>query len=151
MAEQVGTVLPDQDLPQGEEGRHVCLVRQLWVILCPAAPAQRPAERAASVLVPSLCPAVAHHPQAHAVLSERPHEVSAVGQQSVQVERLAVRLVEQDLVSEAKLSAHLAEPCKAVSVPGIHLFSKFFRVAFAHELNHLSPAFPERDRALNKV
>jgi hypothetical protein len=72
-------------------------------------------------------------------------------QQGVQVERLAVRLVEQGLVPEAKLPAHLAEPGKAIAVLGVHPLSKFFRVALAHERNNLAPAFPKHDRALNKV
>ncbi len=117
-----------EDLPQGEEGRHVGLVHQLLIKLCPAAPAERQAERAAPVvgpvLVPSLRPAVAHHPQAHAVLFQLSHEVSSMRQQGVQGERLSVRLVEQGLLPEAKHPTHLAEPRKAIAVLGVFLFPK---------------------------
>ena len=120
-------------------------------MLRPAAPAERPAERAAPVLVPALSPAVAHHPQTHAVPFQLSHEVSTMGQQGVQVERLAVGLVEQGLVPEAKLPAHLAEPRKSIAVPDVCRFSELCRITLAHELNNLAPAIPQHDRALNKA
>ena len=59
--------------------------------------------------------------------------------------------MEHDLIPEDKLPAHLAESCKAIPVPAIFRLTKLCRVALAHQLDSLGPAFPEHNRAHHKV
>jgi hypothetical protein len=73
-----------------------------------------------------------------------------MSQQSVQVEGLAVHLVERDLVPEAKFSARLAESCKTIAVVQIHRLPEFGRIVLADELNNLCPAISQHDEMVHE-